>query len=336
MNYLKYSDKFRSEKSVKWGIIGCGKVTEVKSGPAYQMTEGFELNAVMRRDREKLLDYVTRHKIPKYYESAEELINDPEIDAVYIATPPDSHRLYALKVAEAGKICCIEKPLASTWKDSLDICSTFLSKKIPLYVAYYRRSLPRFETIKTWIEDEKIGDIRHINWEFCKSPRSIDLSDEYNWRTDSNVASGGYFDDLASHGLDLFTFFLGNVIDAKGGSVNQQGLYSSKDAVVANWIHKGGITGTGFWNFGCYGDVDRVMIYGSKGEIEFPVFKDAEIHLRCESEQNSLFIENPVNVQLFHVRNIKKDLQSYDFEHPSQGVSALHTSWVMEKILEKI
>src|SRR6187402_652554 len=100
------------KKNLRWGIIGCGSVTELKSGPAYQKTAGFSIEAVMRRDPEKVADYAKRHGIQKFYTDADALINDPEIDAVYIATPPDTHKYYGLKVAAAGKPCCIEKPMA--------------------------------------------------------------------------------------------------------------------------------------------------------------------------------------------------------------------------------
>lgn len=216
------SKELKESGLVRWGIIGCGNVTEVKSGPAYQLTNGFEVKAVMRRDFEKLKDYAQRHKIEKYYTNADELINDSEIDAVYIATPPDTHLFYALKVAEARKPCCIEKPMAPSYAESLKIYNAFKEKNIPLFIAYYRRSLPRFEQINTWLKENKIGDIRTINWQFSKAPSEIDLSGDYNWRTDATIAPGGYFDDLASHGLDLFTHLLGNFKDVFGINLNQQ------------------------------------------------------------------------------------------------------------------
>ena len=127
---------------IKWGIIGCGNVTEIKSGPAYQKVPGFALHAVMRRDAALAQDYARRHHVPRFYGNADALINDPEIDAIYIATPPDSHHEYALKVAKAGKPCCIEKPMAPNYQECVEIEQAFRSKNIPLFVAYYRRSLP--------------------------------------------------------------------------------------------------------------------------------------------------------------------------------------------------
>jgi len=271
---MDMNDRVKSSGLIRWGIIGCGDVTEVKSGPAYQKTNGFQVIAVMRRDLEKLKDYAQRHGIKKYYTDADQLINDEEVDAVYIATPPDSHKYYALKVADAGKLCCIEKPIAPDYKDSLDIHQSFKEKDLPLFVAYYRRSLPRFLQVQTWIENQDIGEIRHINWLLSKPPGDQDLSEEYNWRTDPKVAPGGYFDDLASHGIDLFIFLLGDIKKVYGISLNQQNLYKAKDAITACWEHEGGITGSGTWNFGCDFSEDRVEIFGSKGKIQFSVFSD--------------------------------------------------------------
>lgn len=331
---MSNSNKYK--KPIRWGIIGCGNVTEVKSGPAYQQTEGFVLKAVMRRNVEKLKDYAQRHNIEKYYSDAEELINDKEIDAIYIATPPDSHKYYALKVAEAGKFCCIEKPMTPSFKDSLAIYETFKSKGIPLFVAYYRRSLPRFNQIHEWIKNNEIGEVRHITWQYNRKPSSIDMSGEYNWRTDSKVAPGGYFDDLASHGLDLFTYFLGNIKEAHGVSNNQQGLYTAKDAISACWKHENGITGMGTWNFGCDSFEDRVEIYGSNGKIRFSIFQENPLFIEVQGKEKEIFIENPKHIQSYHVENMKKHLLTDNYIHPSNGYTACHTSWVMDKILGKI
>lgn len=318
----------------KWGIIGCGNVTELKSGPAYQKVDGFELEAVMRRDISKAGDYAKRHGVPKFYGNADDLINDPEIDAIYIATPPDTHCYYALKVAESVKICCIEKPMAPSFEECLLINNAFEEKKTPLFVAYYRRSLPRFEQIKSWIENHKIGTVRHINWHLSKPVNIVDLSKTYNWRTDIKVAHGGYFDDLASHGIDLFIHLLGAIKSANGIAVNQQGLYTSMDSIVGNWIHESGVTGSGSWNFGTEKREDKVEIYGDKGKIIFSVFDEVPIQLEQGTFKESVIIEHPENIQFFHVQNINNHLLKKSI-HPSTGNTAMHTTWVLESILGK-
>lgn len=321
---------------MNWGFIGCGSVTEIKSGPAYQQTTDFNVTAVMRRDIEKLKDYAKRHNIKATFTDADALINDANIDAVYIATPPDTHKYYALKVAKAGKPCCIEKPLSPSYNESLEIQKAFNEKNTPLFVAYYRRSLPRFLKIKEWLANNYIGEVRHINAHLSKPANDIDLAKGYNWRTDAKIAPAGYFDDLASHGLDLFTFLLGDIIDAKGISFNQQNLYTSKDAVTASWLHKKGVSGTGVWNFGCNDHLDKVIIYGNKGTIEFSVFHEKPIILKSATKNEELFIENPKHVQQYHVQNISDFFQGKIKSHPSTGKTALHTSWVMSKILGEI
>lgn len=318
-----------NKQILRWGIIGCGDVTERKSGPAYQQTQGFELNAVMRRDLVKARDYAKRHGVAFASDRAEDLLSDPQIDAIYIATPPDSHLFYALKVAEAGKICCIEKPLASRHEEGIRIIEAFAQKKLPLFVAYYRRTLPRFLKVKALLEADKIGTPRHIQWTFCSPPN---LSEGYVWRTDAEIAPGGLFDDLASHGLDLMGFLLGDYQNVKGVSLNQQGLYTAKDAVAACWMHVSGVTGMGTWNFGSALHTDQVEIYGSKGRIRFAVFADQPVVLTRGDEEERFAIAHPDPIQKFHVQAMADQLFR-KIPHPSTGATALHSSWVMDQIL---
>jgi len=321
-----------NNNSIRWGIIGCGAVTEVKSGPAYQQTLGFELTGVMRRDLSLAKCYAQRHQVAHYSNDANDIIFNNDIDAVYIATPPDSHKHYALLVAEAGKACCIEKPLAPSYQESLAITQAFSAKQLPLFIAYYRRSLPRFKKVKSLLEQGAIGQVRHLSWHLSKPANALDLSGEYNWRTDKEVAVGGYFDDLASHGLDLFGFLLGDYQKVTGVASNQQGLYSAYDAVSACWQHVNGITGVGSWNFGGASRQDTVTIYGSAGELSFSVFDEVAISLTTAELCEEFFIANPEHIQRYHVRNIREQLIN-NKPHPSTGDSALHTSWVMNKIL---
>ena len=318
---------------LSWGFIGCGSVTEKKSGPAYQNTPGFNVKAAFRRNLEKAADYANRHGIEKVCQTAQALISDPEIDAVYIATPPDSHLTYALQVAAAGKICCIEKPLAPSLEEAQQIYRTFADNQIPLFVAYYRRSLPRFRQIKQWIEQGKIGSPRHIHWQLTREPNALDKSREYNWRTDKTIALGGYFDDLASHGLNLFSFFFGELQQASGIAKNQLGLYSSFDSVTGNWCYQNGVTGSGVWNFASDKHRDKVEIIGSEGSIVFSIFDEQPLNLICGDQVREVAIENPENIQKYHVENIYHHLFSGQ-EHPSMGKSAVDTAWLMQKILE--
>ena len=101
-------------KMLRWGFIGCGEVTEKKSGPAFSEIEGSSVVAVMSRQERKARSYAERHGIPKWYTDAQELIDDPDVNAVYIATPPSSHATFAIMAMKAGKPVYVEKPLAAS------------------------------------------------------------------------------------------------------------------------------------------------------------------------------------------------------------------------------
>ncbi|WP_233998711.1 Gfo/Idh/MocA family protein [Microbulbifer pacificus] len=321
-----------TSETIRWGIIGCGDVTEVKSGPAFQRVAGSALHAVMRRDREKLADYARRHGVPNAYTSAEQLIHDPNVDAVYIATPPGSHREYALQVARANKHCCIEKPMALNHRECQDILAAFEASAGELFVAYYRRSLPRFLKIRAWLEAGRIGALRHISWRFTRPPSPRDLSEEYDWHTDPAVSGGGHFVDLACHGLDLFIYLLGDITRASGVAVNQQGLYPAEDAVAACWLFENGVTGSGFWNFGASERSDEVVIDGSDGRIRFSIFGDSPFVLESAAGAEVSEIDHPENIQYFHIESMVRHLRG-EGEHPSPGREAHKASWVMDQIL---
>src|SRR3954468_2626810 len=142
--------------TIRWGIVGCGDVTEVKSGPGFQKAEGSELVAVMRRDAAKAQDYARRHGVQRAYDRAEDLIADPQVDAVYVATPPSTHAELALAVAAAGKPCLVEKPMARNHAECLQMVEVFAAQGLPLWVAYYRRALPRFVLVRDLLADGAI------------------------------------------------------------------------------------------------------------------------------------------------------------------------------------
>lgn len=326
-----------NDGTIRWGIIGCGAVTEVKSGPAYRHTPGFAVSAVMRRDLEKAADYAHRHGVPRWTDDADDIIRADDVDAVYIATPPDSHLHYALRVAAAGKPCCVEKPMARTPEECARMNAAFDEAGVPLFVAYYRRSLPRFEQVAAWLREGRIGPVRHAHWAFSRPPKPDDLAGRSGWRTDPAQAGGGYFVDLASHGLDLLMHLLGDIEDIAGMTLNQQGLYTAEDAVAAHWrfaaqADGSRALGSGFWNFAADHRRDAVEIIGRDGAIRFSVFDDAPLVLERDGEATACVVANPPHIQSPHVANIARHLRG-ETVHPSTGATAARTTEVMARVL---
>jgi uncharacterized protein (TIGR03382 family) len=315
-------------------MIGCGAVTEKKSAPAYSAVAGAELVAVASRRPAAARAYARRHGIGRVFDDPAELIESPEVDAVYIATPPAAHFDLAMRVAAAGKPCCVEKPLAMSHAQAAAMTGAFESAGQPLFVAYYRRSLPRFERVRSWIGAGAIGPVRHVHWTLARTPTPADLAGEQGWRTDRNEAPGGYFEDLACHGLDLFDFLLGPIARASGVDRVQGGLYEVPDSVAACWSHENGATGTGLWNFAAFRRADEVRIIGAEGEIGFAVFEEAPLVLETSAGIETVEIANPDPIQLHHVEKMIGHL-SGQAVHPSLGESAARTDWVMDRILEQ-
>ncbi len=322
---------------IRWGILGCGAVTEVKSGPAYLQTAGFAVEMVMRRDAVKAADYAARHQIARWTTDAQALITDPAINAIYIATPPDSHLAYALKVAAAGKICCVEKPMALNTLQCQQMIDAFQAADLPLFVAYYRRSLPRFRQVQQWLQQGEIGPVRHVQWNFSRTLNPADAAGQRNWRTDPTLAGGGYFIDLASHGLDLLMYLLGDITEVQGIAVNQQGLYPAEDAVTAHWLFAAQAdgsqaTGAGYWNFAAFERRDQVEIIGKLGKICFSVFDEQPLRLITADGVTEVSIDNPAHIQQYHVANMAAHLAG-QLQHPSTGATAIRATTVMEQIL---
>lgn len=158
-------------KQIRWGFIGCGEVTEKKSGPAFNEVEGSCVVAVMSRNEERVKAYAKRHNIPKWYTDAQELVDDPDVNAVYIATPPSSHATYAIMCMRSGKPCYVEKPLAANYEDCIRVNRISEQTGVPCFVAYYRRYLPYFNKVRKLIATDSIGKVLTVQLQFAVPPR---------------------------------------------------------------------------------------------------------------------------------------------------------------------
>jgi predicted dehydrogenase len=318
---------------VRWGIIGCGNVTEVKSGPGFRKARGSELVAVMRRDGEKARDYARRHGVPRWYEDADDLIHDPGVDAVYVATPPGSHAEYVQRVARAGKPVYVEKPMGRDYDECVAMIAACEEAGVPLYVAYYRRTLPAFVKIKELVDEGAIGVVRFVTVALHRPPRPEDLDPaRLPWRVIPELAGGGYFFDLAAHQIDYLDYLLGPIESATGIAGNQAGLYRAEDVVAAALSFESGAVATGIWSFAAWDEVDRTTISGSEGRIEFSFFEPEPVRLHTAAGVEVLDLPVPEHVQQPLIQTVVDDLLGKG-TCPSTGQSAARTNWAMDQIV---
>jgi predicted dehydrogenase len=315
-------------RTIRWGIIGCGDVTEVKSGPGFQKAEGSALAAVMRRDGEKARDYARRHNVPRAYDRADDLIHDAEVDAVYIATPPSSHGDLAFRVAAAGKPCLVEKPMALNHTECLRMVGAFQSREVPLWVAYYRRALRRFQIVQERLRDGAIGRVTSVHVQVTAP--LLTGADRTNWRIDPGVSGAGLFFDLGSHCFDLLDFLIGRITRVDGHSVNTAGAYQAEDVTVAAFEFENGSLGTGVWNFNASEKTDVITFIGAQGELTTPIFSDTGIIMKRGNVKTVEEVRNPPHVHQPLIQTIVDELRG-NGRCPSSGDTAARTSWVLDR-----
>ena len=314
-------------ETVRWGIIGVGNVTERKSGPGFRQAERSELVAVMRRRGDLAADYARRNNVPRWYDDADELINDPEVDAVYVATPPDSHREYVVRVAQAGKPVYVEKPMARTAAECEDMISACNQAGVGLFVAYYRRAMPRFATVKELLDGGRIGQLRSVSIR-NEQPAQVDGG----WRVNPEISGGGHFVDLGSHILDLLDWLLGPVTHAAGVATNRGGRYPAEDLVTGVFGFRSGVEGVGVWNYDSFHAKDQVEITGTAGALRFSCFADEPLRLRTERGVERIEAPYPETVQLPLIQTVVDALTGHG-ESPGDGHSALRTARVIDGLL---
>jgi predicted dehydrogenase len=285
----------------------------------------------MRRDREKAGDYARRHGVPRVHDNADGLIQDPEVDAIYIATPPSSHLELALRVAAAGKPCLVEKPMAMTHAECERMNDAFREAGVPLFVAYYRRALPRFLEVRRQLESGAIGAVTDVHVRISEPLATGEGAS--GWRFDPAIAGAGLFYDLASHCLDLVDFLLGPIAGASGFAVNSGGAYAVEDVTAGSFRFARGTVGTGVWNFNANRSEDWMVFTGPRGQLITPVFTDGDVVMRRGGPEEVLPLRNPPHVHQPLIQTIVDQLRGRG-RCESTGESGARASWVMDRLLE--
>jgi predicted dehydrogenase len=317
--------------TIRWGIIGCGDVTEVKSGPGFQKADGSALVAVMRRDGEKARDYARRHGVPRAYDNADALIADPEVDAVYVATPPSSHCELALRIAATGKPCLVEKPMARNHAECVRMIDAFRGRNLPLWVAYYRRALRRFLTVRDCLDKGQIGRVTSVH---VQVTAPLLTGTEAGWRVDPEASGGGLFFDLASHCFDLLDFLVGGITAVSGLAVNTGGTYAAEDVTAAAFEFQGGTVGTGIWNFNAPEKTDVLTFIGSEGELRTPIFSDTDVVVTRGVERRVIEVRNPPHVHQPLIQTIVDEMHGRG-RCESTGETGARTSWVLDQCVQR-
>ncbi|WKN41549.1 Gfo/Idh/MocA family protein [Tunicatimonas pelagia] len=320
-----------SERVIRWGMIGAGDVAEVKSGPAFQKVENSQLLALMRRNAEKAADFARRHQVPEWYDDAAQMLEQADINTVYVATPPDSHLEYTLMALEAGKDVYLEKPMAMSAEECQTINKAVAQSGRKLVVAHYRRALPAFQKVKTLLTDGAIGTPKLALLRILQpAESSIIAQTETNWRVQPDVSGGGLFHDIAPHQIDLMLHYFGQPASYTGNALNQAHLYEADDTVTGSIIFENQVIFQGTWCFSVPEAFaqEEVQIIGSEGKITF-TFYGSEVHLQQGSQPQTFSFEHPPHIQQPMIEQVVRYFRG-EAENPCSGEVGEEVIRIME------
>jgi len=324
-----------TDLNIQWGMIGCGNVTEKKSAPSFNKIQGSRLVAVGNRTPERAQEYSRNYGVPTWHKDPFDVIRDPEVHIVYIATPPGSHMEYALESIRVGKPVYIEKPMARTWEECHLINEAAAKRGIPVYVAYYRRALDYFGKVKEVIDSGVLGKLLYVNVQqhFPAREKDRDRKDP-PWHVIPEISGGGYFHDVGCHALDLLFYFFGDPLEVKGYAANRGGLYDPEDTLSVILKLPGNLLVSGSWNFVTPDPFKRdlVEVAGDKGRLKFSIFSFAPVTLIRETSRESFDIVQPEHIQMPLIQTIVHEMRGHG-SCPSTGETAAVTSRVMDQVL---
>ena len=316
-------------KNIGFGIIGCGDVTEKKSGPAFQKAEGCRLVSVMRRDSKKLADYARRHDVKKYSTNYLDLLTDPEIDAVYIATPPGMHHFYTLEAAKHKKDVYVEKPMATTVQECREMIHACREHGVRLFVAYYRRGMEKFKRIKSLLEEGNLGVVRSFQYTYaCTAPA---FNANRAWLLNKKEAGGGLLYDIGSHMLDTLQFLLGDADMVSGISANVGRTHDVNDVTSAYLRFRSGVQGTVQMSFHAAENLDEAVIFLSEGSVRFSMMDMAPVRFSQNGEEERISFPPLEHVQMPYIQHVVRVLQGLEADDTT-GKSGLITQQILEAL----
>ena len=314
-------------KEINFGIIGCGDVTEKKSGPAFQKIEGSNLLAVMRRDEEKLKDYAKRHNVPKYSTDYLELLKDENIHAIYIATPPNMHHFYTIEAAKYGKAVYVEKPMALSVAECEEMIKVCKDYNVPLFVAYYRRGQDKFNKVKELIESKEIGEVRSFNYFYTSKTPTIDPN--RSWLLTGEISGGGMLFDIGSHMIDMITYLFGEVEMASGMSANQSEVFGVNDVTTGIIKFKNHIQGSIQLSFNGNENRDELVIVGSNGSLKLSIMSNDNLIVIKEDKSYEISFTDMEHVQQPYIKRVVDTLRGTD-NYDTSGIYGLRTQEILE------
>lgn len=268
-----------ADKSVlRWGLIGCGDISQKRVAPALRDLPEAELVAVNRAQFDKVEEFASKFGAQRVYREWEDLLKDPNIEAVYVATPVHLHAPITIAAAEAGKHVLCEKPMALNLDECDEMIRACGQNHRKLGIAYYRRFYPVVKRVRELLLSQEIGQVilAQINaFEFFnpepEHPRA--------WFVDKQQAGGGPMFDFGCHRIEVLLNLLGGIKGVEG-SVKQIAFKRDvEDTAIAVLDFRSGPQAIISVTHAAFEPQDTLDIFGSKGSIHVPVLNNGALQI---------------------------------------------------------
>ena len=283
-------------RRLTWGLIGTGDIVNKRVGPALRDLDSCHLHAVAR-SRSDLAESSARELgASKGYSTWQQLIHDPDIEAVYIATPVYLHAEMTMAAAAAGKHVLCEKPMAMNPSECDKMIEECKKYNVKLGIAYYRHFYPVLNRVKTVIASGAIGEIVYMQMNAFDYFDPEPAHPRY-WLLQREKSGGGPMFDFGCHRIEMFLNLLGRVKTVKGFCSNVLFSREVEDTATALFYFDSGTHGVLSITHAAAEPQDTVAVFGSKGSMFVPVLNNGTITFKTSKGE---FIENHPPPANFH------------------------------------
>jgi predicted dehydrogenase len=264
---------------VRWGLIGCGDIAEKRVAPALRDSPGSRLVAVARAHAERAAEFAARHGATRSYADWRALLRDPEIDAVYVATPVGLHAEQAVAAAEAGKHVLCEKPMALSVSDCERMIAAARRHEVRLGVAYYRHHYPAVRRIAELLASGEIGRPVLANVQVFEM---FDVPPDHPraWFLRKAEAGGGPLFDFGCHRIEVLLDLLGPIASVHGFPANVR--FRERDVEDTCAVHlafQGGARALLAVTHATREARDTFELYGTEGSVHVPVLNKGVLRI---------------------------------------------------------
>jgi predicted dehydrogenase len=274
--------------TLKWGLIGTGDIARRRVAPALVDLPSCELLAVSRGRPELAEPFAREFGVPRWYANWQDLLNDKEIDAVYIATPVHLHAAQTIAAANSGKHVLCEKPMAMNPHECEEMIAACRANNVKLGVAYYRHFYPVMDRIKNLIAAGEIGRVTfaQINaFEWFDPPPDHPR----HWLIDKAQAGGGPMFDFGCHRIEVLTDLFGPCRRLKSIVANVVFDREVEDTAATLFQFESGVCATLTVTHAASEPQDTLDIFGTHGSLHIPVLNKGEIRTIRGSEAHTEF-----------------------------------------------